>query len=186
MRGGDVLAYVVSADGQLAVAAVDHDGKLDRLGTTEVDESVERRPDCAARVEDVVHEDDVTTVDVEGDVGPKLDGGDLAADVVAVEAHVEGANGRAGALDLGDLVGEQGRERGAAANDADQGDALGSLVLLDDLMRDARERTSHGLFVHDLCFELGLLHGTPFLRKRRPAIRRERQEGRVGSAPEGT
>ena len=61
--GGQVLADVVGADRQLAVAAVDQDGELDRLGPPEVAERVEGGPDRAAGVEHVVDEDDDAAVD---------------------------------------------------------------------------------------------------------------------------
>src|SRR5437870_12435207 len=44
-RGGDVLADVVGADRELAVAAVDQHRELDRLRPAEVDERVHRRAD---------------------------------------------------------------------------------------------------------------------------------------------
>src|SRR5215831_15074421 len=42
---GQVLADVVGADRQLAVAAIDQDGQLDHLGTPEIDQGIERGPD---------------------------------------------------------------------------------------------------------------------------------------------
>src|SRR5947208_10711885 len=57
-RGRKVLADVVGADRQLAVAAVDEHGELDALGPSVVEERLDRGPDRAARVEDVVDEDD--------------------------------------------------------------------------------------------------------------------------------
>src|SRR6185436_742159 len=45
LRGGQVLADVVGANGELAVSAVDQDRQLDHLGTPEIDEGVQRGPD---------------------------------------------------------------------------------------------------------------------------------------------
>src|SRR5205807_4927599 len=55
--GGQVLADVVGADGQLAVAAVGEHGELHALGTAVAEERLDRSPDRPAGVEDVVDED---------------------------------------------------------------------------------------------------------------------------------
>ena len=56
--GREVLADVVGTDGQLTVAAVDHDGELDGAGPAEVVEGVEGGPDGPPREEDVVDQHD--------------------------------------------------------------------------------------------------------------------------------
>src|SRR5262245_12939111 len=62
-RGGQVLADVVGANGQLPVAAVDEHGELHHLGAAEVDHGVERGADRASGEEDIVHEDDALVLD---------------------------------------------------------------------------------------------------------------------------
>ena len=64
-RGRQVLAHVVGPDGQLAVAAVDQDGELHQRRAPVVEERVDRGPDRAPRVEDVVHQDHGALGDVE-------------------------------------------------------------------------------------------------------------------------
>ena len=91
-RVGQVLAHVVGADGQLAVAAVDHDGELDGAGPAEVVERVEGGPDGAPGEEDVVDQHDHPPGQVDGDVGDRLGQDGAQADVVAVEGHVEAAD----------------------------------------------------------------------------------------------
>ena len=116
---------------------LDHDGKLDGLGTAVVDEGIERGADGAARVEDVVDEDDVAVVDGERDVGAVQHRRDHAGDVIAVEADVERPHRRADALDLLDLVSQKRGENGSPALDADDaGLELGadSLVALTRLL----------------------------------------------------
>ena len=56
--GRQVLADVVGADRQLAVAAVAEDGELDPPRAAVVEERVDRGPHRAAGEEDVVDEDD--------------------------------------------------------------------------------------------------------------------------------
>ena len=146
-RGRQVLADVVGADRQLAVAAVDEDGELDARGAAVVEERLDRGPDRAAGVEDVVDEDDRAPVEREVELG----GADerlrrerrLAAadgDVVAVEGDVDGAERGRVAGALLDQPGEPVRERDAAGLDADEGELVELRVALDDLVRDARQR----------------------------------------------
>ena len=55
--GGQVLADVIGADRQLAMAAVGDDCELDAVGAAVVEERLDRGSDRAAGVEDVVDED---------------------------------------------------------------------------------------------------------------------------------
>src|SRR5436309_320034 len=87
--GGQVLAHVVGADRQLAVAPVDHDRELDGPGPAVVVDRVERGPDGAAGEEHVVDEDDHPAGEVEGDVRGRLGHDRAEADVVAVQGDVE-------------------------------------------------------------------------------------------------
>ena len=68
-RGRQVLADVVGADRQLAVAAVAEHGELDPLRAAVVEEGVDRGAHGAAGEEDVVDEDDRAAGEVEVDVG---------------------------------------------------------------------------------------------------------------------
>ena len=90
-RGGQVLADVVGADRQLAVAAVDEHRQLDGARAADVAQRVERGADRAAGEEHVVDEDHQRVVDAAGgDLGraPSARGG-LQAQVVAVHRDVE-------------------------------------------------------------------------------------------------
>src|SRR3954454_5484232 len=53
-----VLADVVGADRQLAMAAIDEHSELDALGPAVVEDGFDRRADRSPRVENVVDEDD--------------------------------------------------------------------------------------------------------------------------------
>src|SRR5919198_5017572 len=57
-RGRQVLAHVVGADRELAVAAVDEDGELDAVRPAVVEQRLDRGADRPPRVEDVVDEHD--------------------------------------------------------------------------------------------------------------------------------
>src|SRR5438093_8704564 len=84
-RGGDVLADVVGADRELAMAPVDEDRELDRLRPPEVDERVHGGADGPAGEEHVVDEEDPFPLDGERNVGP--------VDQRAVNAPGEGVAG---------------------------------------------------------------------------------------------
>src|SRR3954447_13462016 len=96
-RGRQVLADVVGADRQLAVAAVDEHGKLHARRAAVVEERLDRRADRAAGVEDVVDEDDRHPLEREAELRvaherlgmPRRLAG-AHRDVVAVERDVDG------------------------------------------------------------------------------------------------
>ena len=94
-RGRHVLADEVGAQRQLAVSAIDEDGKLDRRGASEREDGFDRGARGAAGKEDVVHEDNVLPGDVEIDFRA-VDFGELAelAEVVAVKRDVKLAEGK--------------------------------------------------------------------------------------------
>ena len=146
-RGREVLADVVGADRQLAVAAVGEHGELHALGPAVLEQRVDRGADRAAGVEDVVDEDHRAALELEVELrvaderlraARRLAGADVH--VVAVEGDVELAELELVARALLDQPAEPLRERHAARVDADERDRAEVLVPLDDLVGDARER----------------------------------------------
>jgi hypothetical protein len=113
------LSEVIGRDGQLAVSAVDKDGKLDAGGAAVVDEFVERGADGAPGEKDIVKEDDVRAFDREGEVGP-ADGGDGAevVEVISVEGDIEGAERSLASAGAEDVI-DASAEDGAAGVDPD-------------------------------------------------------------------
>src|SRR5688572_11091302 len=90
LRSGDVLANIVGADGQLAVAAIDEHRQLDQARAPEIDERIEGGAHRTAGIEDVIDEDEDSPRDVEVDVGGANDGlGADGGEVVAIESDVE-------------------------------------------------------------------------------------------------
>src|SRR5262245_56444748 len=155
-RGGQVLADVVRADRQLAVAAVGEHGQLDALGPAVAEERVDRRADRSARVEDVVDEHARHPLEREverrrADERLRVPGR-LAApdvDVVAVEGDVELAERDLGPAQLVDAPAEPLGERHSACVDADERDPREVGVPLDDLVRDPRQRLPDRIGVED-------------------------------------
>ena len=133
------------------MAAVDEDGEADDARPAEVHEGVHGGADRAAREQHVVDEDHDAALHGEADLGAahlRLLG--LEAEVVAVERDVEGAHGRLRRLDRLDLLGDALGERLPARLDADEGDLVDALGLLDDLVGDAGQRAVERDLVEDL------------------------------------
>src|SRR5581483_6980382 len=149
--GRQVLAHVVGADRQLAVAAVDQHGQLDHARAAQVDQRVQRGPDRPAGVEDVVDQDDRPVGDREGDVGPPQHRGlALAAQVVAVERDVEGPDRDRLALDRLEPRGDAAGQQDAAGPEPDQRQLPDAAGPLDDLVGDPGEGAVDPRVVEDL------------------------------------
>ena len=153
-RRRQVLAHVVGADRQLAVAAVAEHRELDPGRPAVVEEGVDRRAHRAAGEEDVVDQHDGAAGEVEVEVGGvhlRLRPGPAVADVVAVEGDVDVAERHLGAGLLADQGVQALGEHRAAGVDPDQGKPLGTGVLLGDLVRDADQRAPQLVALeHDL------------------------------------
>ena len=78
--------------------------------------------------------------------------------VVAVEGDVEVAERHLDLVQLGEQLAQPGGEHGAAAVDADERELLRLSPVLDDLVRDARERSPHVVVVED---DLAVWHVCP-------------------------
>src|SRR5699024_3515713 len=124
-RRREVLAYVIGADRQIAVAAVDEDGEADPGGAADVGEGIESGPAGAAGAEHVVDEADCLRIDAGGG-DPRGGGGTVgaAARIVTVHGDVEAAGEFARrlcpALDRGDSLGEPVGQGDSAARDAEE------------------------------------------------------------------
>ncbi len=89
-RGGNVLADVVGAQRQFAVAAIDQHGELHGTRAAEVAERIESGAHGAAGEQDVVDEHDEGVVDAAvGHRGALERAVRLGAQIVAVERDVE-------------------------------------------------------------------------------------------------
>ena len=140
-RGRDVLADKISADGKLAVPSVNEDCKLHAGGAAEIAQRIERRADGAAGEQNIVDKHDGQSVDVEANVGRVNLGGKMRREIIAIEADVERAERYVGAFDLLDLTRKAMSEQIASGEDSHQGDVRGTMVGLENLVRDARERS---------------------------------------------
>ena len=98
--------------------------------------------------QDVVDKHNGQSVDIEADVGRVDLGGKMRREIIAIEADVERAKRYIGALDLLDLARKAMSEQVASGEDSDQGDVRGTMVGLENLVRDARERSLNFVRVH--------------------------------------
>ena len=161
--GRQVLADVVGAERQLAVAAVGQDGELHARRPAVVEQRLDRRAHGAPGEEHVVDDDHGrpghVEVQVRGVDGRRVGG--PAAQVVAVEADVEVAQRDVGLEQVGEQVAQpRGEQRAPAVDAHDRQRRRGIGVLLDDLVRDADERAAHVVPVEDdLLLGHGLLPG---------------------------
>jgi hypothetical protein len=141
------------------VAAVDQDGKLDPFRSAEVDQTVHGCTDCAAGKKDIVDEDNLFPVQRERDIRlsqSRFSVGGLQ--VVPVEGDVKDPERNLLAFDSGDLPAEALRKEDPPGPDSNQDQLLDPLVLFQDLLGDARQRTVDSFRIHD---DLFLLHGSP-------------------------
>jgi hypothetical protein len=104
---GDVLADVISANGHLAVTAVDEYGKLNGTGSPKIDESIHGGADAAAGEENIIDEYDGHIVDVRGNIcALDYSLSFFGVEVIAVETEIERADGQAGVFVLFNAGGE--------------------------------------------------------------------------------
>src|SRR5262249_14187714 len=106
LLGRDPLADVIGMNRQLAMAAIHKHGKLHSARTAEIHKFVERGAYRAARIENVVDEDDGLPFDAFRNLGPLHDRLYVyGRQIVSIERNVERAHRRTMALKLRYLVG---------------------------------------------------------------------------------
>ena len=165
VSGREVLADVVGPDRELAVAAIGEHGELHPVGTAELEQTVDRRANRPAGVEDVVDEDHRAALELEVELRVAHDGlcvprrpAGANVDVVAVKGDVQLAEREQLSRALFDEAAQAMRERNAARVDTDECHRAEVLVALDDLVRDAGERPADRLVVEQI-FDAGLTAG---------------------------
>ena len=129
------------------MAAVDEHGELHPRRPAVLEQGVDRGPDRAAGVEDVVDEDDRLPLERDVEGGAAHDGLQVPRrvavpdeHVVAVEGDVERADRRLDAAALGHEPAQALGERHAARVDADEHERARVVVSLDQLVCEARQR----------------------------------------------
>src|SRR5260221_3377025 len=177
--GGDGLADDIGVDGKLAVAAVDEDGQLHRLGTAEIDECIEGGPHGAPRVEHIVDQHDDLVVDRLRQLRRlhqrlRRDGGEI----VAVERDVENTEGDGMPLHLLDLFRHPLADWHAAAANPDDDDVFNSAIALDDFDGHPADGSIHSRGIEQPLFDVHA--GAENSTGRRPrAARIERDPSRL-------
>src|SRR5438270_7084680 len=148
LGGGHVLAHVVRPDGELAVAAVDQDRKLDGPRAAEVHQGIHGRAGGAAVVDHVVDEHHHLAANL-GHVARGTARGRPRVEVVSMHGHVEPAERHGCVLELRERRSQPLRQHVAFADDAHEHDVADTPVALDDLMRDPGQRPADLVRIHD-------------------------------------
>src|SRR5262249_48812396 len=121
----------------------------------EVDEGVEGAQDGTAGVEDVVHQNDDLSVDVDRDLGSPhygLNGHHL--EIVPVERDVENSQRDSGPFDLADEIGQPASQGHPSPPYPDQHDLFRTLVTLHDFVGDAGQHAPDPFCIGDPGFDL--------------------------------
>jgi hypothetical protein len=151
VSGGNVLADEIGFDGQLAVSAVNEDGKLDAPRAAEVIEGIHGGTDGATAKQDVIHEHDGLSGHIEGNNGWLDVGGRAPAQVIAVHAHIQVADGHGMAPDGRQFGAQPPAQRHAASLNAYGHEVAAVFVSLHDFMRNSGQRALKGGRVQDDC-----------------------------------
>jgi hypothetical protein len=154
--GGQVLTHVVGSNRKLAMTSVRKARELNAGGTAVIEERLDRGPNRAPGVEDVVHEYACHSfewkVELRGaDERLRVLGRLPAAhlDVVAVERDVDCAERELLAREIVDQPAKAVCERDPPRMDADQCNLFQVRITLDDLVRDPGERPLDRLAVEE-------------------------------------
>src|SRR5271170_964810 len=141
MRCLDILAYVIGANRNFALSAIDQHRELNRLRTAEVRDGVERGTHGSPGIQHVVNQHDPLGVQRKRNIAaeqPWIAGQALA--IVAIGRNIKRAD-RNLALTVGaQLDSDPLGERGAAPDDTDQHHVVGAAVALGNLHRYPLQR----------------------------------------------
>ena len=138
------------------MAAVDQHGQLNSLGAPVVEQGLDRGPNRPSRIEDVVHQDAGLSFEWEVERCRPHDRLWMERRLAAPHLHVVAVEGDIDNPKINDVTGALGNERaqslgdrGAAGLNAYEREALEIVGLLDQLMRDARDRAIDRLGVEN-------------------------------------
>ena len=96
-RCGDLFPGIIGANGEFPVTAIYEDSELNRPGTSEIDDGVQRRPDSSPGVKDIINQHNHLIYEIEQDFGflnQRLV--ELDLEIVAVEGDVDYADRHVG------------------------------------------------------------------------------------------
>src|SRR5882724_2649052 len=126
------FADVVSLDRELPMlfAAIDQHRKLHAAWPAKVYQLVERRADGAARIKDVIDENDIAVFNITRKVCAVHNGlGTYCREIVAVERDVKNSDRRTIAFEIRNLISHAFRERHTSAPNAHQIEIVGTMIL---------------------------------------------------------
>src|SRR5690606_30992691 len=124
---------------QLAMAAIDEDGKLNAVGSTKIVEGIHCRANGPAVEQNIVHEHNSLAVDIEWDFSWPHWRRNPAVQVIAMHADVEAAGGNVVSPDLLKQSGQSLGQRNATALDPDEDDFAAVFIALGNFVGHASE-----------------------------------------------
>src|ERR1700683_1623763 len=145
-----MAAHEAGLDGQLAMAAIDQHQQLYAPRPAMIKERVQGGPYGTAGGENVGDENNIAAGDIEAD-GPRDDDRANIArrKVVAVEVNIEDAGIDRLLRDASNQMPQANGKRHAATLDADQPQVMGSIIFLNDLVRQPNQRALDFRCRHD-------------------------------------
>jgi hypothetical protein len=119
--GRNGQASHISLNGQLPVPSIHQNGKSDPGGTAKVANRVESGPDGSASEEDIIHEDDISSIDVEGNLGAVKDRPSLhMVEIIPIKGDIDGTDRRDCSPEFPDFGGKAFGERHSSGSQPDE------------------------------------------------------------------
>src|SRR4030095_3717414 len=147
------LSNIIGFDGKLPMAPVNQNAELNELGSSIVKQGIHGRANCTSCVQHVVHEHDREIRDRK--VNLRALNHRLSRDrgeVVAVEIDIQISNPYLFLFEFEDHLRQAISERNTAPSNTDKGKVFGSVVALNNLVRQATQSSLHLRGGHDLRF----------------------------------
>jgi hypothetical protein len=135
--------------------SVDEHGQFNLSWSTQLDQSIHRRPHCATGVKHIVDEHDNLPGEVEGDGASPLTRQAAWTEVVSKSSDVQLPHRDVGAFDLVEGGSEIIGEGNTPGTDADQYDIAHAPMPFDYLMSYTTKGTPHIIAVHQLRHQSG-------------------------------
>jgi hypothetical protein len=133
-------SYEGSFNGKFAMPAIDQGKQLHAAWAPMIEERIERSPDGAARVENIIDENDVSPIYIKTKVARVEDGAYIfRCEIVPVKTDVQDSNIDRMLLDTVNQRGQPFGQRNAAPLHANQAKVFSAIILLDNLVGEANE-----------------------------------------------
>jgi len=120
--GRDIFAYEIGFERQFAMSSINQHRQLNTGGSAKIVQCVQCGASGASAKKDIVHQNDGSVIDIEGDLGRMHVGDGMLGKIVTMHADIDCPNGNVLTPNAGEYRGETASEVNAAclhANDDD-------------------------------------------------------------------